>query len=122
PLCEAALSEMHADLAILGCAGLTEEGIWNSNALLASYQRKMIASSARTLFVADSSKVGKRALTLTSRYRPDFTIVTNEGHLPYIRVIKTVSILSGRIRIFRILFSNSCPSEPVSKRICLSAV
>lgn len=85
PLCEAALSEMHADLAILGCAGLTGEGIWNSNALLASYQRKMIASSARTLFVADSSKAGKRALTLTSRYHSNFTIVTNKGQLPYVK-------------------------------------
>jgi len=76
PLCESALGEMHADLAILGCAGLTAEGIWNSNALLASYQRKMIQRSARTLFVADGSKLGKRALTLTTRHEPGFTILT----------------------------------------------
>jgi DeoR/GlpR family transcriptional regulator of sugar metabolism len=79
PLCESALSEMHADLAILGCAGLTPEGIWNSNPLLGGFQRKMIASSARALFVADSSKIGKRALTLSSRYAPSLTIITNPG-------------------------------------------
>lgn len=79
PLCEAALSEMNADLAILGCAGLTEEGIWNSNALLASYQRKMIQSSARTIFVADGSKLGKRALTLTTRHEGRFTIATTRS-------------------------------------------
>jgi DeoR/GlpR family transcriptional regulator of sugar metabolism len=86
PLCESGLSEMHADLAILGCAGLTAEGVWNSNALLASYQRKMIASSARTVFVADGSKLGKRALTLTTRYEPTFTIVTNSGDASFFKV------------------------------------
>jgi DeoR/GlpR family transcriptional regulator of sugar metabolism len=79
PMCEAALEEMHADLAILGCAGLTEEGVWNSNALLAGFQRKMIRSSARTLIVADTSKIGKRALALTSRFTPELTVITNEG-------------------------------------------
>jgi DeoR/GlpR family transcriptional regulator of sugar metabolism len=85
PLCESALSEMHADLAILGCAGLTAEGVWNSNALLASYQRKMIASSAQTVFVADGSKLGKRALTLTARYEPTFTVVTNKGDAAFFK-------------------------------------
>ena len=85
PLCESALSEMHADLAILGCAGLTDEGIWNSNALLASFQRKMIQSSARTIIAADSFKLGKRALALSSRYEPSFTIVTNKGGTSFLK-------------------------------------
>jgi DeoR/GlpR family transcriptional regulator of sugar metabolism len=77
PLAESAISEMHASLAILGCAGVTEDGIWNSNALLASYQRRMIQSSARTLFVGDASKMGKRALTLTCRHDPAYTIISS---------------------------------------------
>ncbi len=77
PLAEAAIQETHASLAILGCAGVTEDGIWNSNALLASYQRKMIQSSARTLFVGDASKMGRRALTLTCRHDPAYTIISN---------------------------------------------
>lgn len=85
PLCESALSEMHADLAILGCAGLTEEGIWNSNALLASFQRKMIQSSARTIVAADASKLGKKALALSSRYEPSFTIVTTRGKTGFLK-------------------------------------
>jgi len=94
PLCESALSEMHADLAILGCAGLTAEGIWNSNALLASFQRKMIASSARTAIVADESKLGKRALTLTSRYRDTFTIITNKGATAFLKETPATLILA----------------------------
>jgi DeoR/GlpR family transcriptional regulator of sugar metabolism len=85
PLCESVLTEMHADLAILGCAGLTAEGVWNSNALLASYQRRMIESASRTVFVADGSKLGKRALTLTTRHDPRLTIATNKGDTAFIK-------------------------------------
>lgn len=85
PLCEAALEEMHADLAILGCAGLTTDGVWNSNALLASFQRKMIQSSAKTLIAADASKLGKRALALTSRFEPTFTVVTTRGDTAFLK-------------------------------------
>ena len=76
PLCEQALEEMRVDMSILGCAGVTEEGVWNSNALLASFQRKMIQSSERTLIVADPSKLGRRSLTLTTRFRKGLGIVT----------------------------------------------
>lgn len=74
--CEAALSEMHADLAVLGCAGITAEGIWNSNASLAGYQRRMLQSASRTLFVADASKLGRRALALTTRLAPGIEILS----------------------------------------------
>ena len=85
PLCEGALSEMHADIAILGCAGLTEEGVWNSNTLLASFQRKMIQSSARTIIAADASKLGKRALALSTRYEESYTIVTTKGKTGFLK-------------------------------------
>jgi len=76
PVCEAAIDEMHADVAILGCAGITEDGIWNSNSMLAGFQRKMIKSSARTIFAADRSKLGKRALSLTTRFEPSIALAT----------------------------------------------
>lgn len=79
PLCEAALDEMRVDMAILGCAGVTEEGIWNSSAQLASFQRKMIQCSERTLIVADGSKVNRKSLTLTTRFQPNLSIVTTSG-------------------------------------------
>jgi len=85
PLCESAIDEMHADLAILGCAGITEEGIWNSNALLASFQRKMIQSSAGTLFVADHSKVARRALSLGIRHGPGITIITTSDKAGFVQ-------------------------------------
>lgn len=76
PTCESSLAELHADLAVLGCAGVTGEGIWNSNAMIASYQRRMMAACSRTCFAADASKLGKRALTLSSPFKPGMILFT----------------------------------------------
>lgn len=81
PICETALGEMHADIAILGCAGITAEGIWNSNPLIAAYQRKMMNAADRVVFAADSSKFGKRAMTLTTPHRRGLSILTT-SHPP----------------------------------------
>jgi DeoR/GlpR family transcriptional regulator of sugar metabolism len=77
PLCEQFFAQTHADLAILGGTGVTEEGIWNHNPLLASGQRKMIAAAERTIFGLDNSKFGRRAQTLTSPFEARHTIVTD---------------------------------------------
>lgn len=77
PLCEASLEQIHADLAILGGAGITEAGVWNHNALIVASQRKMISASERSLFALDSSKFGRKALSLTAPFNARFTIVTD---------------------------------------------
>ena len=77
PLCDQAFDHTHADVAILGGTGLTPEGIWNQNPLLASGQRKMIAAATRTIFGLDNSKFGRKAQTLTSAFEARHTIVTD---------------------------------------------
>ncbi len=77
PLCDQSFDNMHADLAILGGIGLTEEGIWNQNPLLASGQRTMIAAAERTIFGLDNTKFGRKAQTLTSPFEARHTIVTD---------------------------------------------
>jgi DeoR/GlpR family transcriptional regulator of sugar metabolism len=77
PLCEQAFEQTHADLAILGAAGITESGIWNYNALIVSAQRKMIAAADRTIFVVDKSKFGRKALSLTTPFEQRFNVVTD---------------------------------------------
>jgi DeoR/GlpR family transcriptional regulator of sugar metabolism len=76
PVCESTIAQLHADLAILGCAGVTPEGVWNSNAMLAGYQQKMIAAATMTCFLADGTKIGKRALALTSPFQPNIRLMT----------------------------------------------
>lgn len=77
PMCEESISQVHADIAILGGAGITENGIWNHNALIVAAQRKMIAAAERTIFALDFSKFGRKALSLTTPFDARFTIVTN---------------------------------------------
>ena len=82
PLCEQSFEQTHADLAILGGAGITENGIWNHNALIVAAQRKMIGASTRTIFALDQSKFGRKALSLTAPFDPRFTIVTDTRPAP----------------------------------------
>jgi DeoR/GlpR family transcriptional regulator of sugar metabolism len=82
PLCEAALSQIHADVAILGGTGITESGVWNHNALIIAAQRKMIAAAERTIFALDATKFGRKALSLTAPFEERFTIVTDTRPLP----------------------------------------
>jgi DeoR/GlpR family transcriptional regulator of sugar metabolism len=98
PICENTLSEMHADVAILGCAGITEEGIWNSNPLIAAYQRKMQAAADRTLFAADFSKFGRRAMTLTTTHRKKLTVVTSK--LPPASIRRAITAGGGELQTF----------------------
>ncbi len=82
PLCEKSFEEVHADLAIVGGAGITEKGIWSHNALIASAQRKMIAAAERTFFALDKSKFGRTALNLATPFDARFTIVTDTRPSP----------------------------------------
>jgi DeoR/GlpR family transcriptional regulator of sugar metabolism len=82
PLCETALGQIHADVAILGGTGITENGVWNHNALIIAAQRKMIAAAERTIFALDATKFGRKALSLTAPFEPRFTIVTDTRPAP----------------------------------------
>ncbi len=77
PFCEQAFSQIHADIAILGGAGITEAGVWNHNALIVAAQRRMIAAAERTVFVLDRSKFGRKALSLTTGFDKGHTIATD---------------------------------------------
>jgi DeoR/GlpR family transcriptional regulator of sugar metabolism len=77
PLCEQSFEQTHADLAILGGAGITENGVWNNTPLIVAAQRKMIAAAERTIFALDNSKFGRKALSLTTPFEKRFTIVTD---------------------------------------------
>ena len=76
-MCEESLSQVHADVAVLGGAGITENGVWNHNALIVAAQRKMISAAERTIFALDNSKFGRKALNLTTPFEARFTIVTD---------------------------------------------
>lgn len=95
PMCEEAFGQVHADIAVLGGAGITENGIWNHNALIVAAQRKMIAAAERSIFALDDSKFGRKALSLTTAFDPRFTIVTN--HRPAPSVAKAIRQARARL-------------------------
>ena len=82
PQCEASLEQVHADLAILGGSGVTENGVWNQTPLVISAQRRMIAAAERTIFALDASKFGRKALSLTAPFGPRMTILTDTRPSP----------------------------------------
>ncbi len=97
PLCEDSLGQVHADLAILGGAGITENGVWNHNSLIVSAQRKMIGAAERTIFALDNSKFGRKALSLTTPFEAGFTIVTDVRPAP--SVAKAIGAAGAKLTL-----------------------
>ncbi|HEX2855130.1 MAG TPA: DeoR/GlpR family DNA-binding transcription regulator [Opitutaceae bacterium] len=95
PMCEESFGQVHADIAILGGAGITETGIWNHNALIVAAQRKMISAAERTIFALDNSKFGRKALSLSTPFESRFTIVTDNRPSP--AVVKAISAASAKL-------------------------
>jgi DeoR family fructose operon transcriptional repressor len=62
PLAMAALAEIHVRRLFMSVGGITEKGLYNSNALLADTERSMLSATEEVIVVADSSKFGHSAL------------------------------------------------------------
>ncbi len=62
PLALAALSQIHVRQLFMSVGGITEKGLYNSNALLADTERSMLAAAEEVIVVADSGKFGHSAL------------------------------------------------------------
>ncbi len=97
PMCEESFGQVHADLAILGGAGITENGVWNHNALIVAAQRKMIAAAERTIFALDNSKFGRKALSLTTPFQAKFTIVTDTR--PSAAVARAINVAGATLTL-----------------------
>jgi DeoR family transcriptional regulator, fructose operon transcriptional repressor len=72
-------SRMHADVAILSGSGISEDGIYNSHALLVEIQRAMIAGAAKVIFCFDHTKFGRRSTFFLSDFANVDVVVTDAG-------------------------------------------
>ncbi|MDH5530525.1 MAG: DeoR/GlpR family DNA-binding transcription regulator [Paracoccaceae bacterium] len=83
----AAIMRYRASVAVLGASGIDASG--TSEALMSAAQvySAMVASSERTLVLADTSKFDKRALQMVTNWAPNVTLITNSS--------PTESILAG---------------------------
>jgi DeoR family fructose operon transcriptional repressor len=62
PLCEQMLSEVAADVLIMGIGGITADGFSNGNSLVVGSERKMIEVASKVIIVADHTKFGRNAM------------------------------------------------------------
>lgn len=80
PLAETVLERVRADVAFVGCNGVDAlAGVTNINLPETEVKRKMIAASARTVVLADSSKLGVVHLGLVAQLGSIDTLITNTG-------------------------------------------
>lgn len=62
PMAVAALAEVHARRLVMSVGGITERGLFNSNALLVETERAMMEAAEEVVVVTDSGKLGHAAL------------------------------------------------------------
>ena len=70
-------SRLHADVAILSGSGLSEDGLYNSHALLVEIQRAMIDGAARVIFCLDHTKFGRRSTFFLADFTSIDVVVTD---------------------------------------------
>jgi DeoR/GlpR family transcriptional regulator of sugar metabolism len=77
PLAVEAFSKIHADVAIMSAGGITLEGVSNSHGLLIEIQRAMIRAAQRVIFCLDSTKFGRRSMSMLCPLESLHAIVTD---------------------------------------------
>ncbi|PPL15720.1 DeoR/GlpR family DNA-binding transcription regulator [Microterricola pindariensis] len=78
PLADLVLSQVHADIAFIGCNGVDAvHGVSNINLPEAAVKARMVASAARAVIVADSSKLGRVHLGTVAPLAAFDTLVTD---------------------------------------------
>jgi DeoR/GlpR family transcriptional regulator of sugar metabolism len=77
PDCEECLARVHAELAVLGAAGLNTAGVWNLEPEISAVQRRMIAAADAAVFAVDATKFGRPAPSLICPLSAAIALVTD---------------------------------------------
>jgi DeoR family fructose operon transcriptional repressor len=79
PVAENMLSGVSADLLILGVAGVSEEGLSDSNTLLVGAVHNMLEVASRVVVVADDTKFGRKSKVQVAPLDAVHQIVADDG-------------------------------------------
>lgn len=79
PLTNQMLTNIHVTKVFMGCAGISEDGLYNANALMVEAQHRMIQAADQVIVVADHTKFGKRALAQMMQLEDIDHLVTDDG-------------------------------------------
>jgi DeoR/GlpR family transcriptional regulator of sugar metabolism len=79
PYANELLGRLHVTTTVLSAAGIAEEGLFNAHLLLAETEQAMLKAASRVIVVADSSKFGRKSLTLVSGLDGIDLVVSDDG-------------------------------------------
>ncbi len=79
PYADKMLSMVRVRKAVLGAAGINDEGFFNNNLLLVETERAMMEAADEVIVVADSSKLGRQSLTHLCRLADVDHLVVDGG-------------------------------------------
>jgi DeoR/GlpR family transcriptional regulator of sugar metabolism len=79
PYANELLSRLHVTTTVLSAAGISREGLFNAHLLLAETEQAMLRAAGRCIVVADSSKFGRKSLTLVAGLEAVNAVVSDDG-------------------------------------------
>lgn len=79
PYANELLGRLHVTTTVLSAAGISGEGLFNAHLLLAETEQAMLRAASRVMVVADSSKFGRKSLTLVSALDAIDVFVSDDG-------------------------------------------
>jgi len=79
PYANELLGRLHVTTTVLSAAGIADEGLFNAHLLLAETEQAMLRAAGRVIVVADSSKFGRKSLTLVAPLAEIDAFVSDEG-------------------------------------------
>ena len=80
PYANELLGRLHVTTTVLSAAGISAEGLFNAHLLLAETEQAMLKAAGRVIVVADSSKFGRKSLTLVAAIA-EIDLVISDGDL-----------------------------------------
>jgi DeoR family transcriptional regulator, fructose operon transcriptional repressor len=82
PIAQQALRSLHVSKAIMGIAGIVEDGLYNANVLMVEAEQQMMQCADEVIIVADHGKFGRRALARLSGWDRINRVITDDGLEP----------------------------------------
>lgn len=79
PYANELLGRLHVTTTVLSAAGIAAEGLFNAHLLLAETEQAMLRAAGRGIVVADSSKFGRKSLTLVAGLDAVDVVVSDDG-------------------------------------------
>ncbi len=79
PYANELLGRLHVTTTVLSAAGISAEGLFNAHLLLAETEQAMLRAAGRVIVVADSSKFGRKSLTLVAPLDSIDLVISDAG-------------------------------------------